>query len=221
MLERAWADSVPSGVCKVGRNHGQDIISWPVNWRPPQKSSSPLEQHRQRTPLRFYSHKPLPQQRKCTPGRIQASGRKGGPVLSSPEKCREAGRGFREGQSKKKSLKNKNSWRLSLLRGSQKWQVAGSSSALREAPGLCRSTFSTTVTESPFPSKKRGCRQNTSHAPLPGPPRLAASLAPRGKRGGGRHAEPVTARPPQEGPHRTEGGRHRKSSPTAAASAGS
>lgn len=75
-------------------------------------------------------------------------------MLSSPEKCREAGRGFREGQSKKKSLKNKNSWRLSLLRGSQKWQVAGSSSALREAPGLCRSTFSTTVTESPFSEQK-------------------------------------------------------------------
>lgn len=40
--ERAWADSVPSGVCKVVRNQRQDIISWPVNWRSPQEEQQPL-----------------------------------------------------------------------------------------------------------------------------------------------------------------------------------
>ena len=40
--ERTWADSVPSGVCKVGRNRHQDIASWPANGRAPQQGQQPL-----------------------------------------------------------------------------------------------------------------------------------------------------------------------------------
>lgn len=178
---RAWADSVPSGVCKVGRNQRQDMGWWPVSWRSPREEQQPLRAARRADAAAFpQSRNPSPAAQANVPqAESRRLGEKEAPCFHLQRNTWRLEGDLGKDRAKKELEKQEQlvtviaPWEPEMASG---WFVLG---AGRRA-GAVQKHVQHHSDHIPFPSKTVGARTRQ-----PGPLCPAARLTLQGERGEG------------------------------------